>query len=158
MKVRMAETEKREKEMQDRAGTVLSEAGKKKENADKKLAKANRLIAEYQTALVRETAQIKREMQIELQEKAVRDYVQRNFVDKGMCADWAIHDSENNKGKRNLHIHVLFTMRPLTENGEWGAKQKKIYDLDENGEKIPVIDKRTGQQKVDKREVIVNNL
>ncbi len=42
-------------------------------------------------------------------------------------------------------------MRPLTENGEWGAKQKKIYDLDENGEKIPVIDKKTGQQKVDKR-------
>ena len=55
------------------------------------------------------------------------------------------------KGQRNLHIHVLLTMRPLTENGEWGAKQKKIYDLDENGEKIPVIDKKTGQQKVDKR-------
>ena len=32
--------------------------------------------------------------------------------------------------------NVLLTMRPLTENGEWGAKQKKIYDLDENGEKI----------------------
>ena len=42
-------------------------------------------------------------------------------------------------------------MRPLSENGEWGAKHKKIYDLDENGEKIPVIDKKTGQQKVDKR-------
>ena len=42
-------------------------------------------------------------------------------------------------------------MRPLTENGEWGAKQKKVYDLDENGERIPVIDKKTGQQKVDKR-------
>ena len=40
--------------------------------------------------------------------------------------------------------NVLLTMRPLTENGEWGAKQKKIYDLDENGEKIPVIDKKTG--------------
>ena len=71
---------------------------------------------------------------------------------KGMCADWAIHDSENDKGQRNLHIHVLLTMRPLTENGEWGAKQKKIYDLDENGEKIPVIDKKTGQQKVDKED------
>lgn len=70
LKVRIAETEKREKEMQDRAGTVLSEAGKKKEDADKKLAKANRLMAEYQTALVRETAQIKRKMQIELQAKA----------------------------------------------------------------------------------------
>ena len=32
--------------------------------------------------------------------------------------------------------NVLPTMRPLTENGEWGAKQKKIYDIDENGEKI----------------------
>ena len=40
--------------------------------------------------------------------------------------------------------------RPLTEKGEWGAKQKKVYDLDENGERIPVIDKKTGQQKVDK--------
>ena len=65
----------------------------------------------------------------------MRDYFQRNFVDKGMCADWAIHDSENDKGQRNLHIHVLLTMRPIMENGE----------------RIPVIDKKTGQQKVDKR-------
>ncbi len=81
----------------------------------------------------------------------MRDYVQRNFVDKGMYADWAIHDSENDKGQRNLHIHVLLTMRPLTENGEWGAKTKKVYILDENGERVPLIDKKTGQQKVDKR-------
>ena len=81
----------------------------------------------------------------------MRDYVQRNFVDKGMCADWAIHDSENDKGQRNLHIHVLLTMRPITENGEWGAKTKKVYVLDENGERVPLIDKKTGQQKVDNR-------
>ncbi len=36
-------------------------------------------------------------------------YMQRNCVDKGMCADWAIHDSEHDKGQRNLHIHVLLT-------------------------------------------------
>ena len=90
-------------------------------------------------------ASLPNEWSYELAEEVVRDYVQRNFVDKGMCADWAIHDSENDKGQRNLHIHVLLTMRPLTENGEWGAKQKKIYDLDENGERIPVIDKKTGQ-------------
>ena len=96
-------------------------------------------------------ASLPNEWSYELAEEVVRDYVQRNFVDKGMCADWAIHDSENDKGQRNLHIHVLLTMRPLTENGEWGAKQKKIYDLDKNGEKIPVIDKKTGQQKVDKQ-------
>jgi len=81
-------------------------------------------------------ASLPNEWSYELAEEVVRDYVQRNFVDKGMCADWAIHDSENDKGQRNLHIHVLLTMRPLTENGEWGAKQKKIYDIGENGEKI----------------------
>ncbi len=96
-------------------------------------------------------ASLPNEWSYELAEEVVRDYVQRNFVDKGMCADWAIHDSENDKGQRNLHIHVLLTMRPLAENGEWRAKQKKIYDLDENGERVPVIDKKTGQQKVDKR-------
>ena len=42
-------------------------------------------------------------------------------------------------------------MRPLTENGEWEAKTKKVYVLDENGERVPFIDKKTGQQKVDKR-------
>lgn len=36
----------------------------------------------------------------ELAEKVVRDYVQRNFVSKGMCADWAIHDSVNAQGVR----------------------------------------------------------
>ena len=96
-------------------------------------------------------ASLPNEWSYELVEEVVRDYVQRNFVDKGMCADWAIHDSENDKGQRNLHIHVMLTLRPLTEKGEWGAKQKKVYDLDENGERIPVIDKKTGQQKVDKR-------
>ena len=87
----------------------------------------------------------------EVAEEVVRDYVQRNFVDKGMCADWAIHDSENDKGERNLHFHLLLTMRPLTEKGEWGAKTKKVYCLDENGERIPLMDKKTGQQKVDRR-------
>jgi hypothetical protein len=42
-------------------------------------------------------------------------------------------------------------MRPLTEKGEWGAKTKKEYCLDDNGERIPLIDKRTGLQKVDSR-------
>ena len=71
----------------------------------------------------------------EVAEEVVRDYVQRNFVDKGMCVDWAIHDSENNKGQCNLHFHILLTMRPLTENGE----------------RVPLIDKKTRQQKVDKQ-------
>lgn len=96
-------------------------------------------------------ASLPNEWSYELAEEVMRDYIQRNFVAEGMCADWAIHDSENDKGQRNLHIHVLLTMRPLTENGEWGAKTKKEYLRDENGERIPLIDKKTGQQKVDKQ-------
>ncbi len=72
----------------------------------------------------------------ETAEETVRDYVQRNFVSQGMCADWAIHDSENAEGQRNLHVHVLLTMRPLTPEGRWGAKQRKVYIFDENGNKI----------------------
>ena len=30
-------------------------------------------------------------------------------------------------------------MRPITENGEWGAKTKKVYVLDENGERVPLM-------------------
>ena len=42
-------------------------------------------------------------------------------------------------------------MRGIDENGRWLPKQKKVYLTDENGERIPLIDKRTGQQKVDKQ-------
>ena len=44
-------------------------------------------------------ASLPNEWSYEFAEEVVRDYVQRNFVDKGMCADWAIHDSENDKGQ-----------------------------------------------------------
>ncbi|WP_078097025.1 MobA/MobL family protein [Agathobaculum desmolans] len=50
-----------------------------------------------------------------------------------MCADFAIHD----KGTGNPHVHIMLTLRPLKENGQWGAKCRKAYDLDENGQRIP---------------------
>ena len=83
----------------------------------------------------------------ELAEEVVRDYVQQNFVDKGMCADWAIHDSENDKGQRNLHIHVLLTMRPITENGEWGAKTKRSMSLMKTGSEFLSLIKRQVSRK-----------
>ena len=81
----------------------------------------------------------------------VRELCKRLFVSKGMCVQFAIHDSENDKGQRNLHCHIMMTLRSLDEQGKWMPKQKKIYLRDENGERIPVIDKKTGQQKVDKQ-------
>ena len=92
------------------------------------------------------------EWSYELATEVMRDYIKRNFVDKGMCAQFAIHDSENkDTGQRNLHCHILLTLRSIDEQGEWMAKQRKEYVTDENGERIPIIDKKTGQQKVDKQ-------
>ena len=54
------------------------------------------------------------------------------FVSKGMIADFAIHD----KGDGNPHAHILFTMRGMDEQGRWLPKSRKVYDLDENGERI----------------------
>ncbi len=92
------------------------------------------------------------EWSYELATNVMRDYIKRNFVDKGMCVQFAIHDSENWKtGQRNLHCHMMMTLRSIDEQGQWMAKQKKVYLTDENGERIPVMDKKTGQQKVDKQ-------
>ncbi len=100
-------------------------------------------------------AQLAREVEValptefseELQLAVNREYAQGNFVSEGMCADIAIHD----KGNGNPHAHILLTTRPLKADGSWGAKEKKDYARDENGERIPLIDKKTGMQKLGKR-------
>ena len=70
--------------------------------------------------------ELSREEQIRL----VREYCSSQFVSKGMCVDFAIHDTDSG----NPHCHIMLTMRPLDERGAWAAKSKKEYDLDENGE------------------------
>jgi len=57
--------------------------------------------------------------------------VKRNFVSAGMCADVCVHDT----GGGNPHVHIMLTTRPIESNGSWGAKSKKEYILDENGER-----------------------
>ena len=65
----------------------------------------------------------------------IRDYCREFFVSKGMIADFAIHD----KGDGNPHAHILLTMRALDETGKWLPKSRKVYDLDENGERIRLL-------------------
>ena len=59
------------------------------------------------------------------------DYIQKTFVDRGMCADWSIHD----KGDGNPHVHLLLTMRPFNPDHSWGKKEVKDWDFvrDKNG-------------------------
>ena len=53
------------------------------------------------------------------------EYIQKTFVDKGMCVDWSIHD----KGDGNPHVHLLVTMRPFNPDHSWGSKEVKDWDL-----------------------------
>lgn len=62
----------------------------------------------------------------------IRDHVQRNYVDRGMCADFCVHD----KGDGNPHAHIMFTMRPVLPDGKWGEKSRKEYVLDRQGQRI----------------------
>ena len=64
----------------------------------------------------------------------VRDYCEKQFVSKGMIADFAIHDPA--PPGHNVHCHVMLTLRAMDEHGKWLPKSRKVYDLDENGERI----------------------
>ena len=88
---------------------------------------------------------IPKELPSEQQIKLVREYVKDNFVSAGMCADIAIHDKKDG----NPHAHIMLTMRPLNENGEWGAKSKKEYITDKNGERIKLKNGNFKTKKVD---------
>lgn len=62
----------------------------------------------------------------------VRDFCQKEFVDKGMVCNFFYHD----KGDGNPHVHIMLTLRAMDENGKWLPKSKNVYALDENGKRI----------------------
>lgn len=86
------------------------------------------------------------ELTTEEQIELARTFIQENFVDKGMIADFALHKKE-----RNNHIHVMTTVRGFTKSGKWAAMEKKDYARDENGNRIPIIVPATGLQKRGKK-------
>ena len=59
-------------------------------------------------------------------------FVREQGIDLGMCADVNIHDPY--PPGHNPHSHILFTMRPLDENGKWQAKAQKEYLCKRGGE------------------------
>lgn len=100
--------------------TVLWNAVEKTEKA-----KNSQLAREIELAL---PAELTTEQNIAL----ARDYCNEHFVSQGMCADICIHD----KGDGNPHAHIMLTMRPMDGRGQWAAKSKKEYLLDENDGRI----------------------
>ena len=66
-----------------------------------------------------------------------RQFLLEQFVRRGMVVDYAIHQPDKEDGGiPNPHFHVLCPIRPIEENGKWGAKQRREYVLDENGQRV----------------------
>ena len=85
--------------------------------------KDSRLAREFVAAL---PIELSRQQQIEL----LQEFIREQFVDEGMCADVAIHDTDGH----NPHAHILLTVRPLNENGTWQYKTEKEYLCVKDGE------------------------
>ena len=61
--------------------------------------------------------ELNRAEQIEL----LQEFIREQFVSDGMCADAAIHDTDDH----NPHAHILLTVRSLDEQGKWQYKIEK---------------------------------
>ncbi len=66
-----------------------------------------------------------------------RQFLLENFVSRGMVVDFAVHQPDREDGGiPNPHFHVLCPIRPIKQNGKWGLKQRRVYELDEDGNRI----------------------
>ena len=87
----------------------------------------NRVEAAEQRADSQVAREIRVAIPIELSRDAgrelIRDYVKKEFVDRGMVADVAWHD----EGGRNPHAHILLTMRQI-DRDDFGPKVRQWND------------------------------
>lgn len=112
-------------------------------------------IEKYEQASNARTAKkivvaLPRELSLDESDEILTNFISGKLCANGYCATYAIH---NDKDGNNPHAHILVVNRPLNpKTGEFErTKTKKVYALDAQGERIPLIDKKTGKQKVDKR-------
>ncbi len=76
-----------------------------------------------------------KELSLSENKNLVERFIKENLTSQGMIVDYAIHDESKDKNG-NIHCHIMTIMRPINEKGEFLAKSKKEYILDEKGEKI----------------------
>ena len=76
-----------------------------------------------------------KELTLSENKNLVERFIKENLTSQGMIVDYAIHDESQDKNG-NIHCHIMTIMRPINEKGEFLAKSKKEYILDEKGEKI----------------------
>jgi Ti-type conjugative transfer relaxase TraA len=120
----------RHHDFSNKAGVVHSEV-MLPENAPEHLADRERLWNAVEAAELRKDAQLSREIEFaiprELNQaegiRLARDFVDREFVQRGMIADLNIHWDSGADGEPKPHAHVMLTTREVGEEG-FGAKMR----------------------------------
>lgn len=123
------------------------------EHAPAEYADRETLWNEVQKVETQDRARLAREWEVALPNELdlaraktlIRNFAQ-TLVAEGMCVDVSIHWKDGNH-----HAHIMGTTRPIGKDGKWAAKERKGYKLDTEGNKIPVIDPKTGKQKIGAR-------
>ncbi|TKT75904.1 Ti-type conjugative transfer relaxase TraA [Aquamicrobium sp. LC103] len=95
----------------------------------------------------RADAQLARELILALPEELskaenialVREFVHDHVTAKGMVADWVYHDKDGNP-----HIHLMSTLRPLTDDG-FGPKRVPVLGDDGEPLRVVALDRPTGK-------------
>ena len=66
-----------------------------------------------------------------------RQFLLEHFVSRGMVVDFAVHVPDTEPGGiSNPHFHVMAPIRPIDPDGTWGMKQRRVYELDEDGNRL----------------------
>lgn len=123
------------------------------EHAPEEYANREILWNEVQKVETQDRARLAREWEVALPNELDLDQAKTlihdfagSLVKEGMCVDVSIHWKDGNH-----HAHIMGTTRPIDKDGKWAPKERKGYKLDTEGNKIPVIDTKTGKQKIGAR-------
>lgn len=101
------------------------------ENAPDWMRDRNQLWNAVEAVEKRRDAQLAREIEVALPRELergerlelLRGFVQREFVNRGMIADVAVHEGKARDGHNQPHAHIMLTMRELTGEG-FGQKNR----------------------------------
>lgn len=76
-----------------------------------------------------------------------------SYAEQGMVCDYAIHIPDKTQNPRNVHMHILTTVRPINPDGSWGAKSKTIMCRDANGNLIKTKKDKNGKQRYKQQKI-----
>lgn len=85
---------------------------------------------------------------LEQMESVAKQFAE-SLAAEGMVVQYALHDAKDNG---NYHVHFMAPCRGLDESGNWQKRKvlPRTFQLDEDGKRIPILDKETGLQKKNK--------